>query len=302
MRALLAGLSALALVLTASPALAVIPTDAPLLASAATPPSEPAVDVLYEREFSVREGDDLIVDLGAENVVVETGRGTRASVRVEGTGRGARDEFERRRFAADYGGGRLHVRTQPQRTGRTWGRSSASFTVTIRVPERFDVTVDLGAGNVSLASLRGDVTVDTGSGNVSLDGARGGRIALGTGSGNVRTGRLAGSSVSANTGSGNVQIESVDGPLTVDTGSGNVSVALARVAEAAITTGSGRVTVSLPDGADADLVADGGRVRIDDRLAFDGRLERDGARGRLGRGGPRLAVETGSGGIEISVR
>ncbi len=286
--------------LVATPALAVIPAATPFVALDAG--RAPAVtDVLYEREFSVSEGNTLQVDLGSEAVVVETGSGTRASVRVEGTGSRARDEFERRRFSATYSGGRLTVRTQPER--HRFGRSSsASFTVTIRVPERFHVNVDVGSGSVRVGDVHGDVLVDTGSGSVTLGDVSGGRVSVDTGSGSVRAGRLSGGSVSVDTGSGSVALESVGGPLTVDTGSGSVAVAMSRMAEAEISTGSGSVTLRLPAGADAELVADGSRVEIDDRLAFVGRRDRDEARGRLGRGGPRLAIDTGSGAIRIDAR
>ena len=62
------------------------------------------------------------------------------------------------------------------------------------------------------------------------------------------------------------------------------------------------VRVVVPRGANATLALDGGTVRIDDALSFDGRRERRGAQGRIGRGGERISVDTGSGSITVSAR
>ena len=261
-----------------------------VVSSAAT-----AQPVLFSDSYAVRPGDALDVDLGAEAVVVETG-GTRATVTVEGRGADARDEFERRRFSARYERGRLVVRTEPQRRSGWSLRRRASFTVTIRIPERFDVDVNVGSGSVSVGSLDGSLAVNTGSGSVTLADVRGERITVDTGSGAIRAGRLTGD-VSLDTGSGSVAVRSVRGSLDVGTGSG--SVRASRVdGPANVRTGSGSVYVGLAGGA--DLAASGGRVAIDDALRFDGRRDRDGARGRIGGGGPAVRVGTGSGSITLA--
>ena len=271
------------------------------LAEAAPPrPSAPA-DELFRESFRVRPGDDLVVDLGSEAVVVETTRGDRALVTVEGRGRDARREFERRRFTARASRGRLDVRTDPPR-GWRMGRTDAQFTVTVRVPERFDVAVDVGSGAVRVGpTLRGDLRVDTGSGAVVVGDVAGGRIQVDTGSGAVRAGRLVGD-VSVDTGSGAVSIRSVDGPVRVDTGSGGVSLALVSEDPAEVDTGSGGVALVLPAGAGFDVDLDGGSVSIDRDLGFRGAIERDEASGTIGRGGPRLKVDTGSGSIRLRAR
>lgn len=262
----------------------------------------PAADELFRESFDVRPGDDLVVDLGAEAVVVETSTDRRALVTVEGRGRDARREFERRRFSARAARGRLDVRTDPPRRGFWRGRADAQFTVTVRVPEAFDVSVDVGSGAVRVGPrLRGDLRVDTGSGAVVVGDVTGDRIVVDTGSGGVRAGRLVGD-VRIDTGSGGVSVESVDGPVLVDTGSGGVSIALDSAAPATVDTGSGGVTVALPRGAGFDVDLDGGSVSIDDALDFSGRRDRDAARGTLGRGGPRVKVDTGSGSIRVRAR
>ncbi|MGB3544694.1 DUF4097 family beta strand repeat-containing protein [Rubrivirga sp.] len=260
-------------------------------------PSAPT-EVLFDETFDVRSGRDLIVDLGSENVTVRTVSGTRARVTVEGRGRDAESEFERKRFSARESRGNLTVRTNPPRTSRGGRRVVARFQVTIEIPRRYSANIDLGSGNVDVASLEGDLTVDVGSGNVNVEDVDGDRIVLDTGSGNVRAELLRGN-VRIDTGSGNVEVDRVEGELSVDTGSGNVEVGLHSNTASRIDTGSGGATVRLPRGADLDIDLDGSSVRIDDGLGFSGDQERDRARGRIGRGGPTLRVNTGSGTIRL---
>ena len=211
---------------------------------------------------------------------VETTERGRAEVVVEGSGADVRAAFARLRFEAAQSGSRLTVRTRPQRGMR--GGSQASFTYTVRIPRRFNASVDTGSGNVSVGPLDGTLAVDTGSGNVET-GAVTGRLSIDTGSGNVR-------------------VADAGAATSIDTGSGNVDVSLVRVVPLTVETGSGNVRIAVPRGADATLALDGGTVRIDDALGFDGRRERREAQGRIGRGGERISVDTGSGTIAISAR
>lgn len=276
-------------------------------------------DVLFDETFRVRAGGALAVDLGSEDVVVRTVRGDRARVRVEGRGRDAADEFRRRRFTARATDGGLDVRTDPPRRPWSMGRRSARFTVTIEVPRRFDVAVDLGSGDVRVASLRGDLVLDTGSGDVQVDDVDGRRLVFDTGSGDVRAGALKGrvevdtgsgdvridrveGSLAVDTGSGDVAVGLVDGEVEADTGSGDVEVAVARSRDVEVETGSGDATVRVPRRSGWDVDLDGGSVEIDRALGFRGRAERRQARGRIGGGGAQLEIDTGSGRIRVLSR
>lgn len=273
-------------------------------------------DVLFDESFRVRSGGTLRLDLGSENVTVRTVRGDRARVVVEGRGRDAASEFQRRRFSARAEGRDLVVRTDPPRRRRSMSRIDAQFQVTVEVPRRYSAELDLGSGNVDVASLQGDLRVDVGSGNVRVADVDGDRIVLDTGSGNVSARSLRGAvridtgsgnvavdrvegALTVDTGSGNVAVGSVDGPAEVDTGSGGVEMTLRSAAASSVSTGSGSVTIRLPRGAGFDVDLDGGSVRIDEALGFSGHRERDEARGRIGRGGPSLRVGTGSGSIQL---
>ena len=158
--------------------------------------------VFLEKRFSVRDGDRLDLNLGSDDVTVETARGTTAEVIIEGTGRNAREVFERREYQVFYDDGTLTVRTKPRRNGSWRSERNAEFTVTVRIPERFDASIDLGSGDVRLDRIAGDVTIDTGSGDLQLGDLRGGDIRIDTGSGDVDADRLDGSDILVDTGLG----------------------------------------------------------------------------------------------------
>lgn len=253
---------------------------------------------LADLTFPVRDGQQLVVDVGSGSVVVETTASGEAEVVVTGRGRNARADFERLRFTAAVRDGRLDVRTNPRQNNMRGNQTQFSYTV--RIPRRFNATVNTGSGSVRIGALDGDLTVDTGSGSVRLADVRG-NVSVDTGSGSVDAGRITGQ-LTVDTGSGSVEVAEQNGPARIDTGSGSVEVTLGRVGTLAVDTGSGSVRIGLPRGSDADVSVDASSVRIDAALGFSGRNERGDAAGRIGRGGARIAVETGSGTVTLAAR
>jgi hypothetical protein len=293
----------------------------PLVAAASPPRTAPASEaaapaaVLYDQTFRVRAGGELQLDLGSENVTIRTVRGDRARVVVEGTGRDAESEFQRRRFSARAERGDLVVRTDPPRRSPPRRRLDARFQVTVEVPRRYSAVLDLGSGNADVASLDGDVRVDAGSGTLRLADVDG-NVTLDAGSGNVRLGAVhgdlridAGSGdldvervdgvLAADTGSGRVRVGSVGGPVHVESGSGGVELGIRSRSEVDVRAGSGSVVLRLARSAGFDVDLSGGSVQIDRALDFRGRTERRSARGELGRGGAELRVRSGSGAIRL---
>ena len=260
--------------------------------------------VFLQESFSVREGELLDLNLGSDEVVIETASGTTAEVIIEGTGRDAQEIFERREYQVFHESGRLHVRTKPnrQRGNSQNGRYDADFTVTVRIPERFNASIDVGSGDVRLDRIAGDLNIDTGSGEIRVGSVSGGEIRIDTGSGDVEADRLDGSSVRIDTGSGEVSVGHLAGRSHIDTGSGDVTVAMDAGHELEVNTGSGEVSITLPRSAGAELAIQGGDVSIDCDFDFSGRSDDDSARGTLGNGGPRIEVSTGSGDIVLQAR
>jgi DUF4097 and DUF4098 domain-containing protein YvlB len=293
--------------------------------------------VLFEAPFPVRPGDRLIVALSSEDLVVETGADG-AGVTVLGRGADAESAFPRRRFTADYEGGTLRVETNPERGLRMDGLR-ASYTVVVRVPAQMNAEVNLASGDVEIGDLAGDLMLNTASGDVALGRVReaetvrvntasgdvaadlldGGAVTVETASGDVNVGRLAARTAAlhtasgdvlvraagaarfeAHTASGDVYVERLDASeVEAHTASGDVSIALEQAAAVQAATGSGEVRLAVPSGAGFEVALDGPSIEIAEDLGFQGQRGRRSATGRLGAGGPRLAVTTGSGGIAL---
>jgi hypothetical protein len=99
-----------------------------------------------------------------------------------------------------------------------------------------------------------DVTVETGSGDITLTGSLGG-VTLEAGSGDIETANLRAEQVTAEAGSGDIELELATpaSPVSVRTGSGDVSVRLPQDTVYAVDaqTGSGDTEVSVPTNPDS---------------------------------------------------
>lgn len=162
--------------------------------------------------------------------------------------------------------------------------------------------IDTGSGSVRVNDAEGDVSVDTGSGSVAVNNVRGGRLHVDTGSGSVEGGEIRVGSVEVDTGSGRIDLDRVAArDLKLDTGSGSVRLELlSEIDRLQVDTGSGSVRVALPESVGADFVLDTGSGGIDlDVPATITRRQRDRVEGRLGNGGGRIEIDTGSGSIRV---
>lgn len=167
---------------------------------------------------------------------------------------------------------------------------------------RGTLEVDVGSGSVRVRGVEGDVLVDTGSGRVETTDVQGERLGVDTGSGSVSGRRIRVRDLHVDTGSGRVRLSDVAaGRAWVDTGSGSVRMELTAESDALLVdTGSGGVELTFPDGMGAELELKTGSGGIDvDLPVTDARRGRGYFRGRVGDGGARVRVETGSGSVRV---
>jgi lia operon protein LiaG len=167
---------------------------------------------------------------------------------------------------------------------------------------RGELEIDVGAGAVQVTQARGDLSVDTGSGGVTVSDARGESISIETGSGDVTATSLNSSQLSIDTGSGNIQVTSLTAPqVSLETGSGSVTADLnGEIWNVNVETGSGDVTLKVPPtlAAEVDIETSSGDIETDFEVAVT-RHARDHMTGRIGEGGGKIDIETGSGGIKL---
>lgn len=157
-----------------------------------------------------------------------------------------------------------------------------------------------GSGDVELMGWAPEVEARTTSGNIQIQASRAiERVLARSASGNVV---LAGGvrALRADTTSGQVRAEGLLGPVAIVTSSGTVSLrfdALAKGDEVNVTATSGRVRVTLPPGSrpGGELATSTGEIRSE----HPGDTDEKGGKVRLSGDGPRMAVVTTSGRIEL---
>jgi DUF4097 and DUF4098 domain-containing protein YvlB len=173
--------------------------------------------------------------------------------------------------------------------------------------EGLNASLDLesGSGDMRLRDLNGDVRLHTGSGDIEAREVSG-AFSADTGSGDVRLDSKGGGDVHVHTGSGNVELRGISGGLQAETGSGDVNVAGLQTAIWEIRAHSGNVDIELPSDAafDLDASTSSGEVVVGRpvTMVVQGRVReaRRSVNGKVGGGGPRLAVHTGSGDVHIN--
>ena len=107
--------------------------------------------------------------------------------------------------------------------------------------------------------------------------------------------------LSVDTGSGAVSLTDVRGEnVSVDTGSGQVTGTGVRSGQLQVQTGSGDITLKVPPtiGAEVDIETSSGEIETDFEVAVT-RHARDHMTGRIGDGRGKIDIETGSGGIKL---
>jgi putative adhesin len=165
--------------------------------------------------------------------------------------------------------------------------------------------LESGSGDMRLHDLAGTVHLRTGSGDVDARNVSG--VFSGeTGSGDIRLDAKSGGDVRAHTGSGTVELRGINGTLQAESGSGDISVDGIQTGTWEIRASSGNVDVQLPRDAAFDLEASTGSGEVmTDRsvtMVVQGTLRetRHSINGKVGIGGPRLSIHTGSGDVHIN--
>jgi hypothetical protein len=167
---------------------------------------------------------------------------------------------------------------------------------------RGSLGLDVGSGPVRVTGANGTLSVDTGSGAVEVSGFRGGEIAVSSGSGQITGSELQAGEIRIDTGSGDIELTAVTAPvLSIDTGSGRINADLrGAVRELSVQTGSGDVSVGAPASlaAEVDLETSSGGIETDFPLQVT-RHAPDHIVGQIGDGEGRVAIETGSGDVRL---
>jgi len=178
-------------------------------------------------------------------------------------------------------------------------RRHVSVSYELVVPPQTRLRSRTGSGDQEVASIRGPVDARTGSGDIEI-GRIQGQASATTGSGDIAV--LAATGIDARAGSGSVRAEGITGPVSVRTGSGDITVEGEPSGDWQIRAGSGDVDIRVKQGSSFELDArtGSGGVRTDHPIEMSGSVSRNHVKGRVGSGGRRVDVTTGSGSITVA--
>lgn len=196
--------------------------------------------------------------------------------------------------------------------------NAVSIDFDIVVPSTANIAVETGSGAISVAGSRAIVRGSTGSGAIRVD-SDAEAIDLSSGSGGIRVmGRSrsitvrSGSGavqidaekvglVHASTGSGSLSVSGIDGTVDAETGSGRLVLAGRVTGDWSVRSRSGSVSIRVGSKDGFDLSAESRSGNVTAKLPYAPRGEQSKHRvvGKIGAGGPRLEIETGSSSIRI---
>lgn len=162
------------------------------------------------------------------------------------------------------------------------------------------VNVESGSGDLQVQDVSAEVRTRTGSGNIRCDRV-GAPFSAFTGSGDVNASLRGAGDVELHAGSGNLTVAGASGGLRAKTGSGDIHIEGSPAATWSVQSGSGGVRLTFPSQANFELDAHAGSgdIRTTRTVAVQGRADSHTMQGKVGNGGPRVTIQTGSGDIEI---
>jgi hypothetical protein len=285
-------------------------------------------------ELEVRSGSgNIYVRTGPDGTVRVHGRVRASGAWVSFSGRSAEERIREIEGnpPIEQSGNRIEV--GPKRGDEGWNGVSISYEIIVpanaRVSSRSGsgdlevadvagpVEVSTGSGDIRLGRIKEDVTARTGSGDIELAGAASARTSTGSGtvvasgvrgdlearsgSGDIVVSQEGKGSVEVSTGSGNIELTGASGPVRVRASSGDIELEGTPVSDWDVSASSGDVRLRLPSkgGFDLDLRSNSGRIETTVPLTVTGSQSRRELRGQVRGGGPRVQVNTSSGGIVV---
>lgn len=272
----------------------------------------------FEKQFTVTEGGNLIVESDAGTVEVNSWDKNEVSVVVEVEGSDSRAENYKVEFKQE-GNTVTVIGKVRDKSFFKWHVSNLQAYYTIKVPKKFNTTVNTSGGDIDAAKLIGKVDYSTSGGNVNVESIEGmtvvstsggdvdlrdinGDVDAETSGGNVMCENVVGN-VKGYTSGGNVEVRSVDGRVKAGTSGGSITIKVTgenKGIEAE--TSGGDIDIFVKDGIGADIDAEttGGSVDCDLPVTVRGKVRDSELHGKINGGGNPIRAETSGGSIRIA--
>ena len=270
-----------------------------------------ATEEQINTNFNVAPGGSLVVDVDFGSIDVTSGATDEVFVEVwrKVTRKDKADEEQFLRenpvqFLRD--GDTVTVRCRQKQEKHRWfnwnsGGNRAEGKVTVRVPARFNASLDASGGAIAVSDLNGKVRADTSGGGLKFTRLHG-PLNGGTSGGGVTVKNFHGF-VSVESSGGGITIENVVGKLRAETSGGPINAVLPSPIpdEVSLESSGGGVTIKVaPDAAfNLDAEASGGGVSCELPITIQGKKKHDELKGPVNGGGPAVKLESSGGGIHV---
>ena len=279
-----------------------------------------AADKHFEKKLPASAGETLTIatDVGAVKVV-----GTSENeVSVVADMRGRERDLNSFEITAERTSTGVEVKGRAPRHDSWFGRSfDMDVQFTVRVPHRYNVSMNTSGGDIDVNSVQGSVRGETSGGAIRIGGIDG-TVDLTTSGGDVRAERLTGpvhlessggeiviagasGDVDAGTSGGNVRISDVEGRVRAETSGGDIIIRV-RMGNQGVyaETSGGNIEIALQKGVGAtiDASTSGGEVICDIPMTVSGRIDESRVHGEINGGGKTIHAHTSGGDVRIRAR
>jgi len=306
-----------------------------------------ATEEQIKTNFNATGGGSLVVDVDFGSIDVTTSATDEVSVDVWRKVT-RKDNADEEQFLRDnpvqflHEGDTVTVRCRHKQEKNRWfhwgsNGNQIEGKVTIRVPARFNASLDTSGGSIAVSDLAGKVNADTSGGGLKFTRLHGplygdtsgggihaidceGEIKIDTSGGGIELagggGSLHGDSsgggvkvrdfrgpVSVESSGGGITVENVGGKLRAESSGGPVHAVLPSPipGDVSLESSGGGVTVQVPGDAAFNLDAEssGGGVSCDLPITIQGKKKHDELKGAVNGGGPTLKLESSGGGVHV---
>jgi putative adhesin len=214
------------------------------------------------REFDVKPGGKLIVDVDFGNVNVTAGPDGKATIEASRTIDFDDEAAEKAYFssvpltiAAEGNSVIVRARSDRELRHQHMHHTRMDARYTIRIPRNFAAELSTGGGSIMATELAGDLHATSGGGDLKLSHLQSALIAK-SGGGSIDLTGCSGSS-DIQTGGGDIVLSDGQGSLHARTGGGAIKVA-GFVGDVDVSTGGGELTLEKIDGALLGKTSGGG--------------------------------------------
>ena len=268
----------------------------------------------FEDRIAAKPGGRLRVDLKGGSVEVESHGDNEVRVDANVRGMGSRSMD----FDLEGDGVDVDFSADIRAWASVFGRPQVR--VRLRIPERYDVDIRTGGGDVDLEEIHGEVKARTSGGSIKVDEIEGpvflwtsggsieakairGDLEARTSGGRIRAAEVTGS-VEAHTSGGPIKVTDVQGAVDLHTSGGEISVRFTDAPGGVLETSGGGIKVVFPEdvGASLDAKTSGGRVDVEHGIRVQGSQDPHHVVGDVNGGGRTLLLRTSGGDIRVRIR